>query len=390
MADDKKTAQVSQVQIILKLGDAPKVVAQSEIGELSIVSELDHPDSCAITLKTSGVTNQAAGLKQTDKVVVGLAHLNDKDDTAFIGELTGVEPVFAKKGTTLVIRALNGLHALSRGKRSFTYGGGGDKISETDIIKQVQGRNGSVITKVDYDGATPDSLKYDHVYQHNQTDLEFLRSRAARIGYCVMVRDKTLLFRRRSNKKSEFKLMFHAERVEQDQKAPIQLDRFVPRLSTANVVTEVRVRSWQPEKRTELVCIAKLGDPKVPAALAPETGTDTTKQRYPDAAQVRVDIPFSSKEEGEAIAASWLNERAMSYVTAEGSTPGDPSLKAGMIVTIDVGKQSVEAQFSGEYLLTYVRHWYRDEGEGSRFTTDFRARRDGNKPPKTNTTEEAQ
>ncbi|MGH9870336.1 MAG: RHS repeat-associated core domain-containing protein [Candidatus Polarisedimenticolia bacterium] len=58
-------------------------------------------------------------------------------------------------------------------------------------------------------------IKHDHVYQHNQTDLEFIRVRAARLGH------------------GWFGTVY----------------KFSPRMSTANQVPRVIVRGWDPEKK---------------------------------------------------------------------------------------------------------------------------------------------
>ena len=371
----------TQVHITVRLGDADAgpspQIAQSEIEELSIVSELDNPDSCSILLNASGVAKQGKTLKLTGKMFVMLSHQGTQADAAFAGEITGLEPIFAKEGKaggTMIVRGLNAMHSLSRGKHSVAYGGGSGKITDSEIVRKIKERNAPAINAVEFGEGSEPVIQYDHVYQHNQTDLEFLRHRAARIGYYILVRDKKLIFKKRTGAPGKLTFNFGTANQKGFSDKPLQLNRFVPRLSTANQVSEVRVRAWQPEKRLELVCIAKAGDPKAPPPMGTETGTDATKSSHPDAPLVRVDIPFSSKDEGDAIALSLLNERLMSYVTAEGSTPGDPSVKAGEIVKITVG----DARFDGNYLITYVRHWYKHDGH-TPFTTDFRARRDATK-----------
>src|SRR5205823_3852185 len=105
------------------------------------------------------------------------------------------------------------------------------------------------------DGAV--KIKHDHVYQGNQTDLEFIRQRAARIDYEVVVDDTKLSFRKRqTDRDSGIKLSFTGQ--------PAALLRFKPRLSTANQVSRVICRGWDPVRRKEIVGMASaeavLGD----------------------------------------------------------------------------------------------------------------------------------
>ena len=58
-------------------------------------------------------------------------------------------------------------------------------------------------------------------------------------------------------------------------------------------------------------------------------------------------------------------------ITAEGSTPGDPRLKAGLVVTVSTGQK----HYDGKYLITRVRHWYRRKSKRA-YTTDFYVQRD--------------
>src|ERR1041384_4304945 len=105
-----------------------------------------------------------------------------KKDPASIyqGEIIGLEPTY-KVGdkSRILIRAMNKFHRLIRNRKSVTYQ---DKTDE-QILQQVVGNAG-----LSLEWKHEASIKYKHVYQHNQTDMEFLRTRAARMGchvWCV-------------------------------------------------------------------------------------------------------------------------------------------------------------------------------------------------------------
>ena len=74
--------------------------------------------------------------------------------------------------------------------------------------------------------------------------------RAARLGFEVSVDDKKLYFRKRVDSDSGIKLVFGVP-------GESALERFMPRLSTAQQVSEVKVFGWDPVKKQEIIGIAK-------------------------------------------------------------------------------------------------------------------------------------
>ena len=151
-------------------------------------------------------------------------------------------------------------------------------------------------------GSEPPSTQYEHVYQHNLTDLEFVRMRAARIGFEVPVDDKKLYFRKRSKADSGIELKFGTPGD-----TGVLLERFMPRLSTAQQVSEVKVFGWDPEKKKEIVGSAKAQS----ASLGDKSGADVASAKHKGVLQVAHDSPVSSKEEADNIAKSILNDRMM-------------------------------------------------------------------------------
>ncbi|MEO6952179.1 MAG: contractile injection system protein, VgrG/Pvc8 family [Polyangia bacterium] len=373
MADNPNKARFTS-----KVTVGSETILATEIFDLVITSELDHPDMCSVTLTQTGKDAHATKIKPTDDFVVKLGHENDKDDYAFAGELTHQEPIFSntgKSGGSMVLRGLNAMHSLARGKRSCAYAKD-DGVTDKDIIDQVLQRNSSLKLTADYGKEEP-KIKYPHVYQHNQTDLEFIRHRASRLGFHTFVRDKKLIFHALDSTPSGLTLVLNLARQTNDEGGmKIALERFVPRVSTTSQVTKVIVRCFNPASRKELVCTAPQASGGS-TTFAADDGKSAISDKYPDSVLTRTDIPFSSTEEGNAIAASLLRERKLGYVTAEGSIPGDARLKPGMVVELVTG----DPQCDGKYFITYVRHSYRSAGEDARYMTDFRAQRDATEQP---------
>ena len=350
----------------------------NEIMDLTVKSELDLPDSFSITLGDTDTVrkNILPKIKLHDKIDAKIHFVGDEPDFAFVGELVRKAPISSERGSRggqYVLMGYNAMHALTRGHGSTTFKNQTDK----DIVDKVLQDNSSLKLTADY-GKEPPTIKYEHVYQYNKNDLQFILDRAKRSGYYVLVRDDKLLYQKRDPTPSPYKLKSAAARQQGDDKNIISLEHFTPTLSTSSQVTEVHVRTFNPKTRKELIGKApKAAAGKGAAQLGGDTGKDAIAEKYPESIAVVWRKPFSSQEEGDMLAAAVLEERLLSYVTAEGSTPGDPRIKPAIVVEITTG----DATFDGKYFICGVKHRYH-MGDGDTFKTDFFAKRDATEKPK--------
>jgi phage protein D len=233
-------------------------------------------------------------------------------------------------------------------------------MSDSDIVGKIAGEN-SLSPKTTSDV----NIKYDHVYQHNQTDLEFVLKRAARIDYEVFVDDRDLNFRKRDVSQDSGITVIIG-----DPSAEYALQRFAPRLSSAGLVQEVNVRSWNPDRKEEIIGKAtapqtKLGSKDGPGAANSPFG----KKFYYDA-----DVPLKSVEEANALAKSKLEELSLNYITGDALCLGHPNLKAGKVITI----KCKDDRFDGKYYITGASHRYQHKSGGSApggYTTMLKVRR---------------
>jgi uncharacterized protein len=319
-------------------------IIEGALDNLVTDSDLDQPDMATITLDNSNDPPYSQSVNQGDAVVIKMADEAGTGEPIFQGEIVGVEPIFEAEGKSrVVLRAFNRLHRLSRGKKSKTY----ENMSDTDIASQIAGQY-SLSAKTTSDV----NIKHKHVYQHNQTDLEFLLARAARIDYEVLCIDKELHFRKRDTSvDSGFKLELG------NLDAQMAIKRFTPRLSTAGLVQEVNVRAWNPLKREIMVGKATAVGNK----LGGKDGAAQAQSPFSKVLYYDVDIPCFSVEEANAIAKSKLEEAVLNFITGDVAVIGDAKLKAGIVVTIDI----TDARFKGKYYVTGCSHRFNKAGKGA-------------------------
>jgi phage protein D len=340
-------------------------IPDTDVISVQCDSDFDQPCMATITLRNDLSQNNATA-DHSQPVEVKMGPAGGTKKSVFKGEVVGIEPHYNTSGESrIVIRAFNKLHRLSRGKKSKTYQ---DK-SDQDVVSAICGLHGLSANT----GSSP-KITHKHLYQHGQTDLEFVRVRAARLGFRVWVEDT--------------KLFFDAPKCDQDSGIELGMQKtaddkpfmklFSARMSSAAVLKKVTVRGWDPKKKEEIV-----GEESAPASrLGSKKGSDAAGQ-FGDGATFTVDHPIYSVEEAKAIAKSKLAEANMSYITAEALCVGSADLKLGIVVKIKCNPDQADDRFNGKYLVAGCSQRYtHGTGGGNKggWETILRLWRDAEKP----------
>ncbi len=265
-----------------------------------------------------------------------------------VGEITCLEPEFSADNVPmLTVRGYDRRHRLLRGRNTRTF----TQIKDSDIAGQIAGEAG-LTAKTEDTG-----IILDYVLQHNQNDLQFLQQRAGRIGFEVVVEDKTLHFRPRQNATSEvLTLSWENDLIE-----------FHPRLTTLGQAGQVVIRGWNPKNKEAVIAEAGAGS---------ESGTMGGKTIGPSAADrafgqsqfTSTDWPLFSQAEADKMAMGQFNEMALTYIGGEGIIAGRTEVRAGTVIKIE----GLGDRFSGKYYVVSATHIY-SAHEGYR--TAFSVRR---------------
>jgi uncharacterized protein involved in type VI secretion and phage assembly len=260
----------------------------------------------------------------------------------FKGEITALEPSFSGDvGSTFTVRGYSKGHRLGRGTKMRVF----NNVTDSDIVTKIAQENGLTAQTE----ATAEV--YKHVYQHNQTDMEFLSERAQRIGYEVYVDDTKLYFQKPKGGRGQVELEWGKD-----------LRSFNPRLSTHRQVSKVTVLGWDPQKKEAIRGEASSSDsaPKIGYGKNGVQASTTfgNSQEYVTRRLV------NTQREAEILAKALLDEINAGFVEADGVTIGNPELKAGMKVKI----KKVSKKFEGEYMVTAVRHVYKLDGYESQLS----------------------
>jgi Bacteriophage probable baseplate hub protein len=225
-------------------------------------------------------------------------------------------------------------------------------MSDADIAARIAAEHG-LRSEV---GETPP--RSATVFQHNESDLEFLRRRAARIGFEVDVEDDILRFLPAADPNGDASLSIAGLR------APV-------RFLTTDVPgpLEVTVLGWDPVKKGPIVARASgdAGQSGPGESLAFDRGDVLSEEPL-----LSEGLLFSQTE-ADAVAQATLQRLTGKSTTLEGETDGDPRFRPRAIVEVT----GMGERLDGRYFVARATHRF---AGGGGYVTLLRLRRDAEKP----------
>lgn len=252
------------------------------------------------------------------------------------GEVTALEPEFQEGMIArLVVRGYDTSHRLYREMKSTAH----LNKKDSDLAREIAG---TVNLQAEVEAT---STVYNHIFQHNQSDLAFLQERAWRIGFECFVEDGKLIFRKPPGGGETVTLTWGGD-----------LLSFYPRMNLAEQVDEVIVRGWSVADKRAIVGRAQQGE-LYPEIEESQDGA-AWAQTFGAGKHIHLGETVMSQAEADTLAAARLNELSGAFVQAEGTALRRPDIRAGRFVRLE----ALGSRFSGTYLVTTARHTYTQEG----------------------------
>ena len=297
---------------------------------------------------TIGFSNTQTSLEQFE--------IQDYTDTRLIvGEITALEVPFSKRAQSpIVIRGYSYSHRLHRGRWNRAF----ENTTDSDIAVRLAGEAGIPLGQIDDSG-----IVHEYIFQENQTNMEFLRERAAKIGFEVFVQEDLFYFRRPSG-----------ELIEEENEIDwlnYTLDNIKVRANSIEQIKEVEVRGWNYLDKVPFIANRTSQSGSVITKI-PEQGTGEEKSAifHQPAEQTFyvVDQPVYQQVEADFIAQSCCDEIRGQYIHIDVEAEGDPRVRPGK--TIVLNKGDFPDKFKGTYYVTETRHVYEPDRERS-YNTEF-------------------
>ncbi|ALF53552.1 type IV secretion protein Rhs [Nostoc piscinale CENA21] len=259
------------------------------------------------------------------------------------GEITAIETEFTSGSQApIIIRGYDMSHRLHRGRYNRSF----QNVTDSDVVNQVIGEAGIAAGTV-----TSTTIVHDYVFQENQTNMEFLRERAARLGFELYVQDSKLNFRQPAQNES-LSLKWLED-----------IHNFRVRVSSAEQVSSVEVRGWDYSTKKAIVSTASTE--QVITSTDNGKGSSTSTKFTIKPKMIVVDQPVFSVNEAAKIAQALCNELGGEFVMADAVGEGNPKIRPGKVIKLtDMGS------YSGSYYVTETRHLFHER----KFVTEFSVR----------------
>ncbi|MGI8768542.1 MAG: VgrG-related protein [Propionibacteriaceae bacterium] len=243
----------------------------------------------------------------------------------------------------LVVSGFDLTHRLAQAPRRRTF----QSMSDADIAGQI---GAEYSLQVDADATGP---RHDYVMQSNETDLAFLRRRAARTGHDLWVTGSTLHLKRRPS----------AQATPPNLRWGDNLLHFSVRFTAADRADEVLVRGWDPMGKQAI--IGRATDTElITDALAAMQSDSSAQRSFGSIQRSATTLVVRDQAEADQVADSLLSRASGEGVVLRGDAKGDPQIGAGADLKID----GAGSRLSGRYRATSVTHLY---GSGHPYQTRF-------------------
>ncbi|MBN1261981.1 MAG: VgrG-related protein [Anaerolineae bacterium] len=313
-------------------GQAIDTTIDASLIEWIIDNDLRLPDMISLRFDADDLTMVDDDTFKIGKSLEVTLNSNNTDKTLFKGEITAIEPVFGDGHVELVVRGYDKSHRLYRGKKTRVFA----NMTDSDVVTKIAQEAG-LSADVDSTSAT-----HEHVWQNNQTDMEFLRTLARRLGFHLYVEDQTLYCKETPAASTTTVTLAWGE----------NLISFRPRISAAHQTDEVNVRSWDTAKKEAVVGTKTAATNTSHQGGTSSSGGDIAKTAFTAAATTLIRPSGLTQTEAEAMAQALLNRINSSFVQAEGLCIGNPDIKPGIVVELS----ALGERFSGAYLVTTTTH----------------------------------
>ena len=268
---------------------------------------------------------------------------NAQPQTLITGEVTALECEFDANGrATLVVRGYDPSYRMHIGRKTATF----LNMTDNAIIDKVA-RDSKLKAAI-----SPTPTRHEYVIQNNQTDMDFVRGRAQRVGYDLHVDENgQLSFTKANQTKGAVTTLEWGK----------DLIHFHPTISAMQQTGRVIVRAWDVKAKTLVQ-----SQTNIPAKL--EQGGDLLDADYATSRQNAETVVSNESaldsEAAKAFAAAIAEELHGNFVKAEGMCVGIPDVRAGRTVKLT----GLGEKFSGNYLITSATHHYAPRGG---YTTSF-------------------
>ncbi|MBD2524173.1 VgrG-related protein [Nostoc sp. FACHB-133] len=268
------------------------------------------------------------------------------------GEITAMEVHFNEKSEAdIIVRGYDISHRLHRGRYNRSF------LNETDsgIVKKIIQEVGIKPGNIEQTGEV-----HKYVFQENQTNMEFLRERAARIGFELFITEEKLNF---CKPKTQGNLSLEWL---------VDINKFSTRVTSAEQISSVEVRAWDYTQKK--LISGRANKEKQTTQTGNKLGSTTSNafSNLKSPEMIVVDKPVASKKQADTMAQALCDELGGEFVYADAKAEGNPEIRPGRVISLE----GMGDRYSGKYYVTETRHFFNQRVYETEFSV--RGLRSGN------------
>src|SRR4051812_28223659 len=160
------TASVPSTAVVKVDGSDLDAVANSAMESALVIDRLAMPDTFTLVFRDSDRDILGkAGLEIGKAVEISATSQSDDAEAGLIkGEVTAIEADYDTLGARAIVRGYDKSHRLAAGRRTKTF----ENVKLSDVAKQIAQDAGLEADADETEGT------HEHVFQVNQSDLDFL------------------------------------------------------------------------------------------------------------------------------------------------------------------------------------------------------------------------
>ncbi len=273
-----------------------------------------------------------------------LAGYGEELESLIVGEVVALQINYsAENPPVLQVEGHDKLHRFRRGRKSQTFVDIKDSELAIQIAQEMQ-----LQTNVE-----DSEIVHRHLFQFNQSNIDFLQERARRIHYELDILDGVLNFRKAPYHQGKTINLNYRE----------DLKNFNVRVSTLSQVKKVVVKGWNTTSKETIVGLGQIGD-EAGMMGGSNLGVSLAENAFGEFEEVIIDKPVFDQAEADQIAKAVFNRMNLEYIKADGECIGNAKVKAGEVLEID----RLGRRLSGLYYLAMVHHIIDSDGYVTRFT----------------------
>lgn len=317
-----------------------------EITNVSFDDTLEGADRFSFSINDLEVRWLDSELFEPGKVVEIKMGYVDELATMIVGEIISLRPNFPTDGTPqLEISGYDLSHQFTRVREHRSF----NEMRDSEIVARIASEaRHNLETQIEQTETV-----HPHIVQDRQTDYDFIKELADRNFFEFFVKGRTLYFQKPKKDRGEIVTTLEYG---------TSLLSFNPELNTANQVSEVTVRGWNPTTKEQIVGRARRGSEEA-RERGRRSGGEIVENQYGTVEERILDRPVFTQEEADILARSTLNRLSEGLIRGSVECIGIPEIRAGKTIKLD----GLGNKFSRKYYIAGTTHTISNSGYSTSF-----------------------